>query len=578
MIIKPLTNRALILSAELVQWLNKRSLATPKSKSQKRHHVNPQVITISQGVGAGLKFAPDNSNPDFAKGTYEVPLQKALADYLKPGDVFYDIGANIGFFTVLGAHLVGKSGYVYGFEPVPENVQRIRHNLQLNNFSHTTVLENAVSVHTGGGRLLLAQHSGGAMLASAGTPPDFTGAMNVNLACIDDLVAQKALKPPTLVKVDVEGAEIDAFKGMRQTIEKYKPTIIYEVDDGNKESFAQKSKALENLISSMGYQVMPLAAGYPGVNWHIGHFVAIPCEQSSQLLSNKEELVNGSRSFTPPNRDNIILSVIIPCFNDGKFLLEAIASVEACKENFYEIIIVNDGSTDPLTLEVINSLKQKGYFVIVQQNQGQAKARNTGIQAAKGQYILTLDSDDKIRGEVIIKAVEVLEKKPEVGVVFGDLKFFNDYGKVFTFGIPQGYGCAEYINEQEWIWRLPDFHLYRMVIMCYLSACAVFRKSAWQECGGYDTKMPIMYGEDWELWLNIAKKGWKFHHIPEVLLDCRFDYDPTVKYTREKQQLAREYIREKHRDLFLKAEEWMKSINEEKKVFAQSNKGENSYT
>ncbi|MDJ0677132.1 MAG: FkbM family methyltransferase [Calothrix sp. MO_167.B42] len=274
--IKSLTKGALILSAELVQWLNQKSPSTPNFNRQKSNKVEYKTITINQGVGAGLKFAPDNSNADFAKGTYELPLQEALAHYLKPGDVFYDIGANIGFFTVLAAHLVGNSGYVYGFEPVPENVQRIRHNLQLNNFSHTTVLETAVSVHTGKGRLLLARHSGGAMLASAGTPVDFKGAMNVNLTSIDDLVAQKTLKPPTLVKIDVEGAEIDAFKGMKQTIITYKPTIIYEVDDGNQEYFEQKSKALENLISSMGYQTMALAAAYPGVKWHIGHFVAIP--------------------------------------------------------------------------------------------------------------------------------------------------------------------------------------------------------------------------------------------------------------------------------------------------------------
>ena len=281
MIIKPLTSSALILSAELVQWLNKRSPPTPKPRPQKQQNVSLQAVTINQGVGAGLKFAPDNSNADFAKGTYELPLQEALAHYLKPGDVFYDIGANIGFFTVLAAHLVGKSGYVYGFEPVPENVQRIRHNLKLNRFSNATVLEKAVSVHTGEGRLLLAQHSGGAMLSSAGTPVDFKGAMNVNLVCIDDLVAKKALKSPTLVKIDVEGAEIDVFKGMKQTIEKYKPIIIYEVDDGNKESFNQKSRVLENLISSLGYEIIPLEAAYSSLKWNVGHAVAIPCEHFS---------------------------------------------------------------------------------------------------------------------------------------------------------------------------------------------------------------------------------------------------------------------------------------------------------
>jgi len=274
--INSLKKGALILSAELVQWLNQKSPPTPNASSKKSQNVNYKTVTINQGVGAGLKFAPDNSNADFAKGTYELPLQEALTDYLKPGDIFYDIGANIGFFTTLAAHLVGNSGQVYGFEPVPENVQRIRHNLQLNNFSNTTVIETAVSVHTGKGRLLLARHSGGAMVASAGTPVDFKGAMNVNFTSIDDLLAQKKIKPPTLVKVDVEGAEIDVFKGMKQTIIKYKPIIIYEVDDGNQESFEQKSKALENLINSLGYNITPLAIAYPGVKWHIEHFAAVP--------------------------------------------------------------------------------------------------------------------------------------------------------------------------------------------------------------------------------------------------------------------------------------------------------------
>ncbi|MEL7039063.1 MAG: glycosyltransferase [Cyanobacteria bacterium J06592_8] len=253
--------------------------------------------------------------------------------------------------------------------------------------------------------------------------------------------------------------------------------------------------------------------------------------------------------------------MIIPCFNHGKFLLEAIASVEACPDDFSEIIIVNDGSTDPLTLEVMNSLKQKGYFVIDQQNQGIETARNTAIKAAKGKYILPLDSDNKIRKEMILKGVEVLENNPEVGVVFGDIKFFNDNGKVHTFGIPEGYGVAEYLNEKEWIWRLPDFHLYRMIIMCYLDACAVIRKSAWQECGGYDTKIPVQGFGDWELWLNIAQKGWKFHHLPEVLHDYRFIYDPALKewHVPEKQKLAKKYIREKHREIFLKAVAWYKS-------------------
>jgi glycosyltransferase involved in cell wall biosynthesis len=257
-------------------------------------------------------------------------------------------------------------------------------------------------------------------------------------------------------------------------------------------------------------------------------------------------------------KDNVILSVVIPCFNHGEFLLEAIASVEDCQGDFYEIIIVNDGSTDSATVELMNDLKQKGYWVIDQPNQGQATARNTGIQAANGRYIIPLDSDNKIRTELIQKGIEILDRQPDIAVVYGDLRLFNERGKVRTFTIQPGCGTAEYINEQEWIWKLPDFDLNRLVLFGYLDACAMFRKSVWQECGGYDTKIPVNGFEDWELWLNIAKKGWKFHHVSSVLHDYRFIYDPNLKewHVPKKRQIALKYIRNKHFDLFLKAYLW----------------------
>jgi glycosyltransferase involved in cell wall biosynthesis len=267
-------------------------------------------------------------------------------------------------------------------------------------------------------------------------------------------------------------------------------------------------------------------------------------------------------------KDNVILSVVIPCFNHGEFLLETIASVEACQGDFYEIIIVNDGSTDPATVELMNDLKQKGYWVIDQPNQGQATARNTGIQAANGRYIIPLDSDNKIRTELMQKGIEILDRQPEVAVVYGDLRLFNDRGKVRTFTIQPGCGNAEYISEQEWIWKLPDFDLNRLVLFGYLDACAVFRKSVWQECQGYDTNIPVNGFEDWELWLNMAKKGWKFHHVPSVLHDYRFIYDPLLKewHVPKKRQIALRYIRKKHFDLFLKAYLWRTFILLPRKV------------
>lgn len=94
------------------------------------------------------------------------------------------------------------------------------------------------------------------------------------------------------------------------------------------------------------------------------------------------------------------------------------------------------------------------------------------------------------------ESVAVLDSHSQVGVGYGDICFFSERGKVHTFPIQEGYGFKEPVSESEWVWRLPDFDLNRLMISCYLDACAVFRKAAWQDCGGYDTQMPINGFED----------------------------------------------------------------------------------
>ncbi len=87
--------------------------------------------------------------------------KKSSAQYLKPGDIFYDIGANVGFFTVVAAKLVGASGKVYAFEPEAVNAATLRHNAQINKFAHVTAIEKAVSRTTGQAELLLSDYCGG---------------------------------------------------------------------------------------------------------------------------------------------------------------------------------------------------------------------------------------------------------------------------------------------------------------------------------------------------------------------------------------------------------------------------------
>jgi FkbM family methyltransferase len=237
--------------------------------------VRNRTVTIPCGVGRGLKFNAGKANPDLALGTYELPIQEILVKHLRPGDTFYDIGANVGFFTAIAAKLVGSRGRVFAFEPVPENATQIEYNARLNRFINITVLETAVTNTTGQGELLLAHHAGGSTLSIADPPPDLRGKLAVELIALDDLVIQQ-LTPPTVVKIDVEGAEIDVLRGMSRTIEKFKPVIITEVDDGNKETFERKYQELKTLISTFGYQVTTLADAYPNIGWYVGHILAVP--------------------------------------------------------------------------------------------------------------------------------------------------------------------------------------------------------------------------------------------------------------------------------------------------------------
>ncbi|MGF1521522.1 MAG: FkbM family methyltransferase [Leptolyngbyaceae cyanobacterium] len=255
-----------------VQSASSSALATPAVSRQ----VQPSPVAIRRGIAAGLKFEADKAHANYIAGTYERPIQNILEDCLQPGAVFYDIGASLGFFTLIAAKLVESSGHVYAFEPVPENAAKIQRHAKLNGFAQVTVLATAVTDTNGRGELLLAHHAGGATLATVGTPPDYKGHLDVSLASIDHLIANQQLRPPTVVKVDVEGAEINVLRGMAQTLAAHKPVLIYEIDDGDRTAFQHKNAIVETFIRQNGYQILPLAKAYATKSWHVSHSLALP--------------------------------------------------------------------------------------------------------------------------------------------------------------------------------------------------------------------------------------------------------------------------------------------------------------
>jgi glycosyltransferase involved in cell wall biosynthesis len=227
--------------------------------------------------------------------------------------------------------------------------------------------------------------------------------------------------------------------------------------------------------------------------------------------------------------DMLRVSVIIPCYNQGRFVDEAVDSVLSQSYQDLEIIVVNDGSTDNETNSLLGSCKKPKTTVITTENQGLAAARNNGIAIARGDYILPLDADDKIEPTYIAKAVDILDRHPDIGIV---------YCRAMLFG------------QVETEWLLPDYSLDEMLIDNIIFCSALFRKQDWFQVGGYDTGM--IYGwEDYEFWLSLIELGREVHKIPEPLFFYRVASDSMVRSKEKSQKISMfKRIFERHSLLF----------------------------
>lgn len=199
---------------------------------------------------------------------------------------------------------------------------------------------------------------------------------------------------------------------------------------------------------------------------------------------------------------NPVVSVIVPCYNHGKYLSEALFSIKNQTYENWECIIVNDGSpdnTEEIANHWINLDKRFKYFN--KENGGLSSARNAGIEKSNGNYILTLDADDKFECKFIEKAVSILDKNEKVGIVTcWGYRFIKK--EIYGLFKPVGGTIENYL-------------------FCSASlASSMFRRECWEQVGGYDEEMKKGY-EDWDYYIRIALNGWQTHVIEEPLFFYR---------------------------------------------------------
>lgn len=238
-----------------------------------------QVVTVKKGILAGMKkYGPFAAGDfDFALGQYEPEVMTALCEFCRPGMTVFDIGANAGYITMLLAKLVGDSGHVHAFEPIPQNVRCLLTTLRINALNNVTVHEMAVSNQPG--KVLMqfdGVFDGFASLMHGGhgyyqNQPANT--ISVTAVTLDQFCRDVGVIKIDLIKMDIEGAEMLALAGMSRILAVQQPVVIIEF--WGAENIIEGTR----LLKSQGYSVKTLSAwnGFVrGVKAYIQNILALP--------------------------------------------------------------------------------------------------------------------------------------------------------------------------------------------------------------------------------------------------------------------------------------------------------------
>ncbi len=189
------------------------------------------------------------------------------------------------------------------------------------------------------------------------------------------------------------------------------------------------------------------------------------------------------------------VAVIIPCFNQGAYVRAAVASVRQQDWPHVECVVVDDGSTDPRTVRILDELGREGIRLVRQENRGLPAARNAGVHSTETPLFVCLDADDRIAPTFISRLLPSLLDNPRVGYCYCWTRFFG---------------------ARTGRWRCPEYDPKRLLLQNLSPATALVRRAAFDQVGGYRETMIHGY-EDWDLWLAFLAAGYAGACVPETL-------------------------------------------------------------
>jgi GT2 family glycosyltransferase len=246
------------------------------------------------------------------------------------------------------------------------------------------------------------------------------------------------------------------------------------------------------------------------------------------------------------------VSIVMPVFNAGRWLPQALDSVAAQTYRDHELVVVDDGSTEKRTTALLaEAVRRPGVNVHRTENRGPAAARNLGVERARGAYILPLDADDYLAATFLEKTVPLLDAEPELGIV---------------------HTWVGLVGGHHGTWRTGGFSVPELLVRCTVHVTALYRRQVWVDVGGYDPRF-VESCEDWDFWLGAAARGWRARCVPEVLAFYRRSPTSRERHARApgvNGRLMRALVA-KHRTLYeMNLEDVMAQMYEERAAVSSS--------
>jgi FkbM family methyltransferase len=242
------------------------------------HRLSHRILPINERLSVRIQAGPAQGiclevNPRtgdaYRRGELELATQKVLAERLRPGMVFYDLGANIGLFSLLAARLVGAGGRVFSFEPDAEVAARLRRNIEQNGFLNITVVEAGIWSVNANVRFITSdtsspERSSGKLVIGESE----AGGKPVRCISLDDFI--QTAPPPDAIKCDVEGAELEALRGAKRLFETQRPWIVCEMHS------EANDRTARDFLGHMGYSIESL---------DVNHIVGLPLPRPAAARS-----------------------------------------------------------------------------------------------------------------------------------------------------------------------------------------------------------------------------------------------------------------------------------------------------